>query len=93
MFRCNECGSVHDTCYKRALEDGIEWFCPDCNGSEIEEVSECCGEYCINLINADDYFCTDCEKYLQNRIEEFLSEFNEIEREYMIKHIYNRYYR
>lgn len=95
MYRCRECGSVHETCSKRIVDDdiGIEWFCPDCNGDEIEEVVECCGEDCSILIDEDDYFCVNCEKNLQKRISEFLADFNEEEKEYMIKYIYERYYR
>ena len=91
MFRCTECGSVHSTCSKRGTIDGIEWFCPDCNGSEIEEVAECCGDDCTTLINDGDWFCRNCEKDLQDRINTFLLEYNDEEKEYMIKYVYEKY--
>lgn len=52
-----------------------------------EEVNICEGEDCDNKIEEDEHLCNHCKKLIQKYWEDFKSQFNETELDYLIDEI------
>ncbi len=52
-----------------------------------EELKECEGEDCDNKIEQDEYLCEHCKKRIQRSWEEFKSQFNDEELDYLYDYV------
>lgn len=82
MFKCLDCGEIFEEPSVETWNETSEYWgrpvnepftvytCPSCGSDDLDKLNECpiCGG------PAEDDFCADCHKYLEDRLEDITRE-------------------